>query len=255
MNKLLIFCLGVVLVFAGSCSDDLDSFYGDEDAVYFQEFRYNSAGKKVSFDSLVYSFGNKEDIVQSDTVKVVVCFNGRLSEKARQYRVVVVDTGIIRKGKTTMEAGKDFDPIPELHTLAPNCWTDTLRIVLHRKYMDPSFRKQLDKYLILRLEASEDFRLGTRENIELKLMANNYLAEPQWWKGKEQYFRYYHPEKLRALIRFDNRFDVHDDGLTVGDWEISYKYVGALRNYLNDSRLIDPEINMYVFMDEMVPVE
>lgn len=257
MNKLIIVCLGFALAFAGisGCSDKVDSFYGDEDAVYFEGFRYNSAGKKVNFDSLTYSFGNKEDDVQSDTVKVVVCFNGRLSERDRQYRVVVADTGRMKKGKTTMEVGKDFDVISELHTIPANCWGDTLRIVLHRQYMDPSYRKQLDKYLILRLEPTDDFRIGTVENSELKLKANNYLAEPQWWKSKEEQFRYYHPEKLRALIRFDSRFDVQDDGLTVNNWEISLKYAGVLRNYLNDMKLIDPETNEYILMDEMVPVE
>ena len=255
MKTLSILCAGLIWVLTQGCSDDLDTFYGNEDAVYFQEFIYNSAGKKVGFNSLTYSFGSKEDAIQSDTLKIVVCFNGRQATQARQYRVVVADTGAVRKGKTTMEAGKDFDPIPEVHVLPANQWADTLKIVLYRRYMDPSFRKQLNKYLILRLEPTADFRLGTVENTELKVVANNYLAEPQWWKAKETYFRYYHPEKLRALIGFDSRFDVQDDGLTVSDWDISLKYAGILRNYLNDMRLIDPETNEYILMDEMVPVE
>lgn len=255
MNKLFILCLWTALLGLSSCSDKLDMRYGDRDAVYFQSFIYNSAGQKVDFDSLVYSFGNKPDEVISDTVRIVVCFNGRKEEMTRQYRVVVVDTGVVKKGKTTMEAGKDYNPIPELHTLPGNSWTDTLEVVIYREHMDASFRKKLNKCLILRLETSDDFRVGVVESSELKLVANNYLSQPQWWAEREEWFRYYHPEKLRALISFDSRFDVADGGLTVTNWEITSKYSGILRQYLNAARLIDPETNEYILMDEMVPVE
>lgn len=255
MNKLFILCLWLASIFLVSCSDQLDMRYEDKDAVYFQQFIYNSANNKVKFDSLVYSFGNKGDEVLSDTVRVVVCFNGRLSGLSREYRVVVADSGQVKKGKTTMEPGKDYDPIPELHTLPANSWTDTLIVVLYREFMDPGFRKKMNKYLMLRLEPSDDFRIGTIENSELKLVANNFLSEPQWWAAQETWLRYYHPEKLRALIDFDKRFDVQDNGLTVTAWDIQMKYAGILRKYLNAARLIDPETNEYILMDEMVPVE
>ena len=255
MNKLLIICLGTAALFLGSCSDKLDMRYGERDAIYFQPFVYNSSNQKVTFDSLVYSFGNKGDEVQSDTMRVVVCYNGRLSEQNREYRVVVVDTAMVKKGKTTMEAGKDYDPIPEVHTLSADSWTDTLIVVLHREYLNSSYRQKQSKCLILRLETSEDFRVGPVENSELKLVANNYLSEPQWWAAREEWLRYYHPEKFRALIGFDSRFDVQDDGLTVTNWEIQSKYAGILRKYLDAARLIDPETNEYILMDEMVPVE
>lgn len=255
MNRLFIFCLGVVFLILGSCSDELDMRYGDKDAVYFQPFIYNSANQQVAFDSLVYSFGNKSDAVQTDSVRIVVCFNGRLSGQAREYRVRVADSGRVKKGKTTMQSGKDFDPIPEIHTIPADSWTDTLIVVLHRGYLNSSFRQKQSKCLILRLEASEDFRIGTVENSELKLVSNNYLSEPQWWAGREEWLRYYHPEKLRALIGFDSRFDVQDAGLEVTNWEIQSKYAGILRKYLDAARLIDPETNEYILMDEMVPVE
>lgn len=254
MNKLLILGLGALAFFLGSCSDKLDMRYGDRDAVYFQPFIYNSLNKQVTFDSLIYSFGNKTDEVLSDTMRIVVCFNGRQADRPRQYRVVVAEAGAIKRGKTTMEVGKDYDPIPELHTLLANSWTDTLSVVLYRKYLDASFRKKLDKCLILRLETSDDFRVGTVENSELKLVVNNYLSEPRWWGEREEWLRYYHPEKLRALISFDSRFDVQDDGLTVTNFELQLKYVGILRKYLDAAKLIDPETNEYILMDEMVPV-
>lgn len=255
MNKLFILCLWLASLFLASCSDQLDMRYDDKDAIYFQQFIYNSANTKVNFDSLVYSFGNKGDEVLSDTVQVVVCFNGRLSEQARQYRVVVADSGAVKKGRTTMEVGKDYDAIAELHTLPANSWTDTLVVVLHREYMDPSFRKKMNKCLILRLEPSDDFRIGTIENSELKLVANNYLTEPLWWADREEWLRYYHPEKLRALISFDKRFDVQDEGLTVTNWEIQSKYAVILKKYLTAAKLIDPDTNEYILMDEMVPVK
>ena len=256
MKKLIIWVLGIIGLFGTGCSDELDSFYGERDCIYFQEFIYNTLGNKVEYDSILYTFGNKMSDVVVDTVKVVVCYTGRKAGQDRTYRVVVADTGMVKSGKTTMEAGKDYDPIAELQVMPANSWTDTLQIVLHREYLDPSHRKQLSKCLMLRMEETEDFGVGNIENSELKLVANNYLTEPLWWEGVKGYLGYYHPVKWQVLISFNEDFDNSDAiSQTIDNFQIQTKYGPALRSWLEDHRPIDEEANAYILMDALVPVE
>ncbi|MCI5706015.1 MAG: DUF4843 domain-containing protein [Odoribacter sp.] len=237
------------------CSDGLDSFYGERDCVYFQNFIYNQAGDKVDFDSIVYSFGKKMPEVTVDTVRLVVCYTGRLSDRDRTYRVVVADTGVVKKGKTTLEAGKDYEVIAEKQVMRAGCWTDTVEIVLHRDYLDASHVKKLSKRLILKLEESEDFGVGNVESSELKLVANNYLAEPVWWKQMESSLYYYHPIKWQVLISFASEFEIEDNSMPINIFMIQQKYAPALEAWLNANKPIDKETNQYVLMREMVPVE
>ena len=137
-----------------------------------------------------------------------------------------------------------------------NSWTDTLQIVLHREYLDPSHRKQLNKCLMLRMEETEDFGVGNIENSELKLVANNYLTEPLWWEGVQGYLGYYHPVKWQVLISFNEDFDNADAiSQTIDNFQIQTKYGPALRSWLEEHRPIDEETNEYILMDALVPVE
>lgn len=237
------------------CSDDLESFYGERDCVYFQNFIYNQAGDKVNFDSIVYSFGKKMPEVTMDTVKLVVCYTGRLSDKDRTYRVVVADSGRVKRGNTTMESDKDYDVISETQVMRAGCWTDTLEVVVHRDYLDASHVKKLSKRLILRLEESDDFGVGNVESSELKLVANNYLAKPTWWDQMEGVLYYYHPIKWQVLISFAPEFEIEDSSMPINSFMIQAKYAPALEAWLNDNKPIDKETNQYVLMREMVPVE
>ncbi len=257
MMKKWIIALGFGLLFGIGCSDGLDSFYGERDCVYFQEFIYNKAGKKVEFDTLLYSFGKKLPEVTVDTVRIVVCYTGRQADRDRTYRVTVADSGMVKTGKTTMEAGKDYDELSEVHVMKKGSWTDTLKIAVHRDYLDPSYVRQLSKCLMLRLEESEDFGVGNVESSELKLVVNNYLTEPDWWSVPEIYqaLNYYHPVKWQVLISFNPDFEVEDSSMPINSFIIGQKYAPALEAWLNANKPIDAETNQYVLMDAMVPVE
>lgn len=255
MMKKWIIALGFGLLFGTGCSDGLDSFYGERDCVYFQEFIYNKAGKKMEFDSLLYSFGKKLPEVTVDTVRIVVCYTGRKADRDRTYRVTVADSGMVKTGKTTMEAGRDYDKLSEVHVMKKGTWTDTLKIAVHRDYLDPSYVRQLSKCLMLRLEETEDFGVGNVESSELKLVVNNYLTEPAWWSQMSGSLYYYHPVKWQALISFEPDFEVEDSSMPINAYMIQKKYAPALESWLNDNKPVDAETNQYVLMREMVPVE
>lgn len=252
-NWISILCVPACLLAAG-CSDGLNTFYGERDRIYFQNFIYNQAGEQQPFDSIVCSFGKKLPEVTEDTARIVVCYTGRQQDRDRKYKVVVADSGTVVKGKTTLEAGMDYDAFAEIQVMKAGHWTDTLELILHRKYLDPSYVKKLSKSLILRLEESDDFGTGSAEDRELKLVANNYLSEPDWWKREENNLYYYHPIKWQVLISFDKAFETEDNSMPINSFIIQQKYAPALEKWLENNKPVDPETNQYVLMREMVPV-
>lgn len=249
---------GILVAFAllSGCAEDPELAFEETNRIYFENYTYNSLGNKVALDSILYSFGEESNEVTSHQVNVVVRFAGRLSKQERTYRVVVADTSVVKQVKTNMKAGEDYVAFSEKQIFRAESWTDTLRLVVNRDYLDKSFRKQLNKRLILRLEPSDDFDVEVAEASEMVVVTNDYLTEPTWWEGMSAYLFYYHPEKLKVLISFDKRFAVKD-ALAVTAFEVENKYADMLRKYLDEAKIIDEDdgIRQYIYMEKPEPVE
>lgn len=248
-----IFFLIFILMFFYRCGEQEAQGYEDLDYINFRAYYYNSAGVAVYFDSTIFSFGKKLPEIQKDTAKIVVDFVGRASERVRTYRVSVVDSGEVVKGKTTMVESEDYEFIEPLQNFRPNAFSDTLRIVVSRKNLDPVSVHKASKTLILRLESSDDFAVGFKSTREMKLSVNDYLLEPVWWRENLVHLKFYHPEKWRLLISWDERFVV-DDVQKVSLPEM-ITYGNVLASYLSDNVVIDQETNMRVYMDGLYPIE
>lgn len=244
--KYLLIAVVALLLYTG-CNQDIDYPYTGKDRIQFQHYTTDWNNTRHYSDSLVFSFGLLPDSIEIDTAKVVMEFLGKGSDRDRTYRVTVVPDS------TNAAEGVHYEAIDEMQRFRAGQQTDTLRIVIYRKNLSTSFRHPVTTRIDLRLEPTEDFDLGLRGGITKKILLNNYLSEPDWWNNNTG-LGYYHPEKWKILISFNEKyanqhtcpFDINNEGRT---------YRNGLANYLQDIPTFDSETGDRIYMDEMVPQE
>lgn len=248
MNKIIYFLIfGYLCCTFSSCNQDLDSIYKGKDRIQFRHYTTDDNNRRTYSDSIVFSFGLKPDNIKIDTAKVVMEYLGKGSDKERLYKIVVVPDS------TTAIAGTHYEVIDEIQKFRPNNLTDTLRIVIFRENLSTSFRHPEIIRLDLRLEPTDDFDLGLNGGIKKKVLLNNYLSQPEWWDN-HMGLGFYHPEKWKILISFNNEyanqytcpFDNNNEGRN---------YANGLRNYLENVPTYDKETGDRIYMDELVPTE
>lgn len=246
--KKLIYVLPILLgLVIYSCDQNINYPYEGKDRIQFRHYTTNYNGTRQYSDSLTFSFGLKPADIEIDTAKVVVEFLGKGSDKERTYKVVV------EPDSTTAIVDKHYKAIDEIQKFRPGQLTDTLRIVIFRKNLSTSFRHPETIKIGLRLEPTEDFDLGLRGGITKRVMLNNYLSEPAWWNNNTG-LGYYHPEKWKILISFNEKyanqdtcpFDINNEGRT---------YRNGLNSYLNAIPTFDEETGDRIYLNEMVPQE
>lgn len=248
MNKLIyIFITGYLALSLLGCDQDIDHPYEGKDRIQFRHYTTDWNNRRSYSDSIVFSFGLKPDTVLIDTAKIVMEYLGKGSDKARNYKVVVIPDS------TTAIAGTHYEVINEMQTFRPGDLTDTLRIVIFRENLSSSFRNPVTIRLDLKLEPSEDFDLGLKGGLKKKVLLNNYLSEPDWWNNNTG-LGYYHPEKWKVLISFNDAYanqhtcpyDINNDGRAYRD---------GLSSYLSTIPTFDQETGDRVLMNELVPQE
>lgn len=247
MNKLInIVLLGCFLFSWVGCDQDIDFPYEGKDRIQFRHYTVVNKTRVYS-DSLVFSFGLRPDTILIDTAKIVMEYLGKGSDVERTYKVLVVPDS------TTAVAGTHYEALEELQKFRPGKLTDTLRLVIYRENLSTSFRHPETIRLDLRLEPTDDFDLGLGGGLSKKVLLNNYLSEPDWWNDNTG-LGYYHPEKWKILISFNELyanqhecpFDTNNEGQT---------YARGLRAYLEAIPTFDEETGERVYMDELVPQE
>lgn len=232
--------LSLVSVFYG-CDQEIDYPYQGKDRIQFRHYTTDWNGKRHYNDSIVYSFGLKPDDVHVDTAKVVVEFLGNKSDIDRHYKVTVV------KDSTTAVEGVHYKAIEEMQTFRKDEFTDTIRIVVFRDNLSTSFRNPTTIRIDLRLEPTEDFDLGLDGGHTRKILLNNYLSEPAWWNDNTG-LGYYHPEKWKILISFNQKyanydscpFDINNEGR---------QYRTGLDAYLNAVPTFDDETGERLYLN------
>ena len=253
MNKLIYISILLITGIIFSCDNEIEYPYQGKDCIYFNhEYNIHNGYQTVSFDSIVFSFGKIDNSIHQDTAKIIVKLLGRKSSKDRTYKVRVLEKGDIIKDSTKAEEGVDYLKINEIQKFSADSLVDTLRIVLNRDNLNTSIIAQESKKIILRLEPSDDFGLGINKGIEMKLVFNDFLSEPKWWKTHQLYLNYFHPEKWKILMKWDDRFNDEtksDLGMT-GD-EMS-TFSRSLADYLRDNEVLDKETGARILYDKIV---
>lgn len=239
-----------VLLFIGlwGCEQKPEAWFEPEDSIYFEFLKSD----QNPLDSIYFSFGRIADDVHWDTIPVVVKFSGRLSGNDRTYRVKVLEKGIIRNGTTTMKIEQDYKALAEEQTMPANTWADTLKVVVCRDHINPSHVRQETKVLMLGLEASADFSLGADNGREMKVVVDNYLSEPLWWKKNTGILHAYHPEKYKILMSFKAALADPEDISSVSNYELNSLAV-YLKDYLEKHIVLDTETGDRIFLDHTAP--
>ncbi len=235
MLCLLWFCLQ-------SCEKEAEYQYDDIDRLYFEVV-----------DSVRFSFGKLPEEVTTDTAKIVVRLLGNSSDRVRTFRVKVLEKGNRLEGTTDMVAGEDYEPLAEKQMFGAGRFQDTLRIVLHREHLSPSFRNPVHKTLILALESGDDFEVALDQGREVKLSVNNFLAAPAWWEKYSADLGWYHPKKWLMLIELDPVFD-NENSYNGTAATIQIK-AAVMKDWLKKNVIIDDETGMRVTMSGLEEIE
>lgn len=246
----------ITVIFAGliiSCDDEVKFPYQGKDCVYFEhQYQIYGGYKTVTYDSVVFSFGKIDDEIMQDTAKIPIKLLGRTSSFERKYKVNVIKEGEYTDDITDAEEGKDYLKIAEDQIFRADSINDTLRVVLNREFLNKSAIAQESKTIILQLQPSEDFDLGINKGIEMRLIFNDFLSEPKWWDTHKRYFNYYHPEKWKILMKWDDKFkDANAPTLGMGGNEMGM-YASSLRKYLDDNEVFDKETGERILMDRKI---
>lgn len=241
----IIICLGILLA---GCEQKPEPYFEPASSIRF-EYGFTKETIPVRITEVDYSFGFVPDEQLLDTLILEVAFAGPLSEYDRKYRVEVADSGTMVTGRTTMEAGKDFQNVEGEHVLRGNHWKDTLAVVVSREFISTSFVKKETKTLVLKLRPSQDFENVVQNMDEILLSVNNYLSEPVWWAKFAQYLNFYHPEKYKILMKLDSSLSEPEPTNLTGV-KMS-NLAGLVKDYLNDNIVLDEETGQRIFIDRM----
>lgn len=243
MKNILLLSILAILLGVSGCDQEPDLRYDEKDRIYF-EFDYEDYNARQTFDSVVFSFGRHPDGVLMDTAKLVVKYLGRESARQRKYRVTIV------ADSTTAVEGVHYLPVSETQTFRDTSLTDTLRVVLLRENLSSSHITKERRQIYFRLEANEDFELGLVKGINMRLIMNNYLSKPRWWNTFEWAFNFYHPEKWKILMMFDDGFK--DETQVPFDGNALQTFSNSLNAYLNANIVKDKETGQRIYMDKLV---
>ena len=224
------------------CEKEAEYQYDDVNRLYF-EF----------IDSVRFSFGKLPEEVTIDTAKIVVRLLGNSSSHSRNYRVKVLEKGTRLSGITDMVAGGHYEPLGEKQGFGPDRFQDTLRIVLHRKPLSPSFRNPEYKTLMLALESGDDFEVALDKGREMKLSVNNFLAAPVWWEKYSTNLGWYHPKKWLMLIELDPVFA--DENSYTGTEATVQIRAAVMADWLKKNVITDDETGMRVTMSGLEEIE
>jgi hypothetical protein len=186
------------------------------------------------------------DEVVVDTARLVVKILGNKSDEERYYRIV------IDPDSTTAVEGVHYRKMDELHAFQPGALTDTLKVVLIREALSASHITREERRIFFRVEESDDFTTGLKKGLSMKLSFNNYLSRPRWWDERD--FYYYHPEKWKILISFNEVFANYESiPFTINSG--LRQYLVSLNQYLADIDVYDKETGALVKMTELIPKE
>ena len=182
--KRFIFGIGIIWLL-GACQEDLDTYSGVNFA-YFD-------GEQ---DSTYASFAYIETEQLTDTVLLWVRVSGQVTDFDRKLRMKVAETNGTED--------TDFMALPEYYTVAARSTVCIAPVILKRSEL----LKQEERYLILELQESEDFKLMLPEQnknksgekyskIRYKIVFSEIMVAPKRWNNA--YFGTFSVKKLSVM--------------------------------------------------------
>lgn len=184
-NKIFYLAIIIFICALGSCDENTDGYYQDVYRIYFPE----------DTDSLNYSFGDKLAEVKRHTVELPVRIMGLKATQDMKFKVSL-DTA------STAKEGVHFEALQSEYTLSKDSVNGVLPIVLIRENLSEELGD--DYKIVVNLEPSEDFGLGSKENLQGVITFNNFLEEPEWWAMvyTTSVTVKYHPGMYQRLIAY-----------------------------------------------------
>lgn len=190
MRKVIIFILTIWTSWA--CKQETLSPYSGKDFIYFNE----------TVDSTVFSYAYVDGAQTVDTVSVWIRSGGQVVDYDREVK--------IRIKETNGAAGVDFNPIPTSYTMAAG----TSALLVSVEILRPEALKTEERFLILELEESKDFKLmlpytfvgsnTLREvsNTTHKILFSEIMTAPVGWNVAD--FGDFSVEKLNFMCEMLN---------------------------------------------------
>lgn len=237
----------LILLMAASCTKDAGQSFSKKDAAYFIYNYTDHLNRIVEYSDITFSFGMLDSSVEKDTARIAVRVLGNSSETDRFYHVSI-DTD-----SSTAEAGLHYESFEPIQKIRAGLMVDTLKIVVLRNNLSSSHVKMENKRLLLKVTESDDFAVGVVKGAKMGLRINNYLAEPRWWKSYVSLgLNYYHPEKWKILISFNQVFADAEANYPM-NVNLMTPYYNSLRTYLINNPTYDKETGARVLIDQLVP--
>lgn len=233
-NNILISFILIVLFWSCSENDKMD--FNDENAsIYFQltEDKF-----KENLDSISYSFAFND--LDKDTVFIPVKIMGNTVNYDRFFDVEIIDSLTTAKPEIHYEAlkssffkipaGSIFGEIPVVLSSSDTALNDSVF------------------YISLQLLESEDFRLGAKEKVSVKLSFTNRLVQPIIWSSVLKYFfGSYNRKKHEVFYQLFERDFPEDRMVIYPEYGLWQTYGKLTSKYFSD--------NYPVYDDEGVVVE
>lgn len=249
MKKIVCLLYFISLSTLFSCNQDIEYPYQGKDRIHFDHYTEDYKLSRIYFTEKVVSFGLSPEDVTTDTLKVVVRLLGRVSNVDRKYRVIV------NQDSTTAKESEHYNKFDEEQIFHAGKIVDTMKICINRGKLNTSFREKIDHILYLEIRENSDFDLGLKGGHQMKFRLNNYLTEPVWWKSNFLgRLEYYHPEKWKVLIGFNNVFANSEKVPFGANTSIGQQYIRGLRIYLDANVVLDSETGERVKMDKLEPI-
>lgn len=250
MNRYICFLFCCLPLLWTACDDEVDYPYEGKDRIQFQHYTLDGNDNRHYSDSLVFSFGLTPDSVRVDTLKLVMEYTGFISDRERTYYVSV------DQDSTTAVAGTHYAAIEHKQTFRPGELTDTLRVVIFRDALPNDYTSGENARLELVVEPSEDFDLGLRGGLRKKILLNNYMSEPAWWRKElNNYFNFFHPEKWKFLITLDEKLRTYGSIPYDQNSPEVKSYYQSLWSYLNYYVILDEKTGMRVTISGLQPID
>lgn len=198
-----------------SCDQEIDAAYERKDGLHFRHFTTDNNGKRTYRDSIVYSFGLKNDTILIDTLKMIVELVGKPLNVDRKYLVEIMTDS------TTAIEGVHYESFSKEQIFRANKRVDTLRIPIIRENLNKDYLNPKNERLDLKIIENKDFTTGITRGVRAKILLNDCMVEPGWWyKNFGGSLYYFHPKKWKILISFNDDFategncpfDVNNEG-------------------------------------------
>jgi hypothetical protein len=202
-----IYILFSFLVIAASCKKDEIMLYEGDNYIQFTKGYEDSS--LFSFLSLTH----KDEALTPMVVELV----GDPQNRDRSYKIAVV------KELTTAAPANYI--LPESFTFRANKVIDTAWITVKKT---PEIALKPVK-LVVRLEASNDFKVGQTDHAAAILYISNIIARPDWWNGSVEgrFMGDYSDKKYKLFIEVTGQSDLDP----ANEDQIRYHTV-VFRNYL-----------------------